>query len=311
MDPQVPSKQNPILISLGEALFDCFPDRAILGGAPLNLVVHAQQLLSSWGRGVLISRVGDDDLGRHVIRQVADRGVQTAYIQIDNQRPTGTVQVRLSPTGEPSYEILENVAWDNIQFDTALNKLCSECSCICFGTLAQRSVTNRETFHRCLSAAPQAIRVLDVNLRQHYITPKVLENSLQAADVAKLNDDELARIAELLPDCLRNVATIDDRVSALRHKFELRIVALTRGPQGTVLYSDEGRFELEPMSMPSAANADGVGAGDACCAGLVIGLLKDWPLDRTLDLANRMGAFVASQPGGTPTLPQTLVDLAV
>jgi fructokinase len=310
MDHQDPSTQPPIVVSLGEALFDCFPDRAILGGAPLNFLVHLQQLFGSRGRGVLVSRVGRDDLGRQVIEQVTERGVDARHIQLDDHRPTGTVQVSLSPTGEPSYAILENVAWDYIEWNDVLEQLSAGCAAICFGTLAQRSATNRETFAGCLAAARNAIRLLDVNLRQHFITPHVMESSLLAANVVKLNDGELSRIVELLPRYFRDAFSIDDQVNSLRNEFGVRLVALTRGEKGTVLYCEEGRFEAEPVSLPPSSNADGVGAGDACCAGLLYGLLNDWPPDLTLRLANHMGAYVASQPGGTPRLPQSLLDLA-
>jgi fructokinase len=133
---------------------------------------------------------------------------------------------------------------------------------------------------------------------------------LKAANVVKLNESELARLVEMLPHYFGDARTVYEQADALRNAFELRLLALTRGCLGTVIFSDEGRFESEPESMPLAANADGVGAGDASCAGLVYGVLMEWPLDRTLKLANRMGAYVASQPGGTPLLDQSLLDLA-
>lgn len=302
---------RPIVLSLGEALFDCFPDRAILGGAPLNLLVHLQQLLGTHGRGILVSRVGRDELGQQVLDQLAERGVETDHVQLDYHRPTGTVQVTLSPTGEPSYAILENVAWDYIEWNGELQKLSADCAAICFGTLAQRSATNRETFGHCLTAAPNAIRLLDVNLRQHFITPVVMESSLRAANIVKLNDGELSRIVKLLPHYFAKAASTDERVCVLRNEFDLRLVALTRGERGTVLYCHEGRFEDRPVSMPPAADADGVGAGDACSAGLIYGLLQKWPIENTLRLANQMGAYVASQPGGTPRIPAWLLEQAI
>jgi fructokinase len=309
MNPHVPVEKSPIVLSLGEALFDCFPDRAILGGAPLNFLVHLQQLFGAHGHGVLVSRVGRDQLGRQVIEQVAERGVDVNLIQVDDDHPTGTVHVSLSPNGEPSYTILEDVAWDHIQWNDYLEQLSSGCAAICFGTLAQRSAMNRETFRRCLAVANDSLRVLDVNLRQHFITPDVMESSLRAAKVVKLNEVELSRVVELLPHCFRNASSIDEQVQTLRDEFEVPVVALTRGEKGTVLYCQDGRFEAEPVSMPCATKADGVGAGDACCAGLVYGLLQNWPPDRILRLANHMGAYVASQPGGTPRLPPSLLDL--
>jgi fructokinase len=300
----------PTVVGIGEALFDCFPDRSILGGAPVNFVVHVHQLLGSKGRAALVSRVGNDDLGSDLRQQIERRCIATDFIQIDAERPTGQVRVTVSPNGDPAFVIRENVAWDFIAFDESLALLAKQCSAVCFGTLAQRSEISRTTIRRFLASAPHAIRLLDVNLRQHFITPQVLEASFTAANVVKLNEEELARVSELLSSSAGGAATVDEQANALLDAFDLKLLALTRGSRGTVLYTRPGRIEAEPASFPAVENADGVGAGDACSAGLMYGLLMQWPLDKTLDLANRMGAFVASQPGGTPLLPQSLIDFA-
>jgi fructokinase len=302
--------RSPIVVALGEALFDCFPDRSILGGAPVNFIVHLRQLLSTEGKCMMVSRVGNDELGRELLKQVADRAVSVDFVQIDDERPTGQVRVSFSPTGEPQYEIAENAAWDNIAPDASLEQLARSCSAVCFGTLAQRSAGSRAAIHEFLTNAPQAIRLLDVNLRQHYITPEILESSLVASNAVKLNEEELVRAAELLPRRLAGAKLIDERAMALINEFNLRVLALTRGANGTVLFVKDRRIDAEPSSFPPASNADSVGAGDACSAGLVYGLLRRWPLDRTLELANRMGAFVASQPGGTPLLHPSLLEFA-
>jgi fructokinase len=300
----------PLVVGIGEALFDCFPERAILGGAPVNFIVHLQQLLGSNGRALLVSRVGDDELGRNLRQEIGSRRICTDLVQVDGRWPTGQVRVSVSPNGDPAFEIAENVAWDYVDFDESLALLAKQCSAVCFGTLAQRSEATRATIHRFLTSAPHAIRLLDVNLRQHFITAQILESSFKAATVVKLNEEELARTSELLSSSVDIAITVDEQANALLDAFGLKLLALTRGSRGTVLYSREGRIEAEPASFPAGDNADGVGAGDACSAGLMYGLLMQWPLDRTLDLANRIGAFVASQPGGTPPLPQSLIDFA-
>lgn len=298
------------VVGLGEALFDCFPDCNILGGAPLNFTVHIQQLLGQRGHGVVVSRVGDDALGHEVIRQIQTRKIKSECVQVDSKRPTGTVQVTISPSGDPQYEISEDVAWDFIEFNDSLAELAANCNAVCFGTLAQRSQHSGNSIHQFLAAAPHAIRLLDVNLRQHYITAEILQTSLAAASAVKLNEEELARVAEVIPQSFGRASTTDDRARAMLNAFDLKLLALTRGPRGTVIYSGEGRYDTSPTQMPAAANADSVGAGDACSAGLIYGMLMQWPLEQTLDLANKMGAYVASQPGGTPLLHQSILDFA-
>jgi fructokinase len=301
----------PVVASIGEALFDCFLDRSILGGAPVNLIVHLQQLLAaSDGQGVLVSRVGEDELGNQLIEQLGSRGIPTNLIQVDPRRPTGQVQVEVSSLAETQFEIAEDVAWDYISYDDSLELLAASCSAVCFGTLAQRSAMSRATIQRFLAAATHAIRMLDVNLRQNYVTPQILESSFAAANVVKLNERELAVVSSMLPLHFGETDNVDDRAQALIQAFDLKVLALTRGAKGTVLYTEDDRLEGDPVRLPFATRADDVGAGDACCAGLVYGLLMQWPVDRTLQLANQLGAFVASQPGGTPRLPPSLINFA-
>jgi fructokinase len=308
MSSVFPGLASTAIVSVGEALFDCFPDRTILGGAPVNFIVHLQQLLGSSGHAALVSRIGHDELGGQVLRQLKNRGISTEHVQIDDRRPTGRVQVRMSKSGEPEYEIAEGVAWDFLTFDAPLTQLAKNCSAVCFGTLAQRSIASRTVIDKLLENATKAIRLLDVNLRQHYFTRQILESSFTAATVVKLNEEELVTTSASLSHWIGDAVTIDERAFGLRQAFNLDLLALTRGAQGTVLYTREGRLEAKPATFPPTENADSVGAGDACGAGLVYGLLMRWPYERTLELANRMGAFVASQPGGTPQLSQGMLD---
>jgi fructokinase len=303
-------KRGPLVVSLGEALFDCFPNRTMLGGAPVNFIVHMQQLLAvCGGESFLISRVGDDELGRQLLSEIKSCEVSTELVQVDPRHPTGQVRVEFSPLGDPKYHIAENAAWDFIDLEETAPPLAARSSAVCFGTLAQRSPISRQTIQQFVTAAPQALRVLDVNLRQHYFTPSILETSLSIANVVKLNEEELASAASLLPERFGGAESTDERAAALVQSFNLKVLALTRGARGTVLYSTGGHLEGKPVPAPITAEADNVGAGDACCAGLVYGLLLNWPLERTLELANRMGAYVASQPGGAPRLSAQLLEL--
>jgi fructokinase len=311
MTDSADEKPRPLVLALGEALFDCFPNRTLLGGAPVNFIVHMQQLLAaSGGESYLISRVGDDELGRQLIGEVSRRGVSTELVQVDPRHPTGQVRVEFSKSGDPHYQIAEDAAWDFIALEDGMRPLAARSSAVCFGTLAQRSPVSRETIQQLVAAAPQAIRVLDVNLRQHYFTPPILETSLSIANVVKLNEEELSSISSILPDHLGGAESTDERAAALVQFFSLKVLALTRGARGTVLYSSGRRLEGEPVAASITGEADDVGAGDACCAGLIYGLLQDWTWEQTLDLANRMGAYVASQPGGAPRLSGQLLKLA-
>lgn len=300
------------IVGLGEALFDVFPDRRVLGGAPLNVAVHAHQLLREvGGRGVVASRVGDDELGKELTAELHRRKMTTGYVQMDEQRPTGQVFVTFDD-GQHSFEIAKDSAWDALQFETSLAELAADCDAVCFGTLGQRNAAARASIGEFLKSAGAAVRLFDVNLRQHYFDEDVIRESCQAATALKLNDEELPVVARLLG--LEEPAETQGEATALqadrlRRAFDLEFVALTRGERGTVLFAESGRFELEPVRYLAGQSADSVGAGDACAAGLLVGQLLNWPAERQLELANRAGAFVASVAGATPDLPDEILEL--
>lgn len=305
------------IVGLGEALFDLFPSGAILGGAPLNVAFHAHQLLaSSKGRGVAASRVGQDALGRQIADELKTRGMTADYLQADPDKPTGQVYVSVDDKGQPTFEIVKDVAWDWMQFDFDLEDLSRRCDAICFGTLAQRNGQSRNTIYRALTTAARAVRMFDVNLRQQYYDRQILLRSCEMSSAVKLNDQELPIVSRQLALGVADAkpgdrATQDAAVTALMKRFpNVKLVALTRGAQGTVLYTGNARHESEPVSYPMAEKADAVGAGDACSAGLLTGMVLRLAIEKTLALANHAGAFVASQPGATPTLPDAVLRLA-
>ncbi|MEQ8848798.1 carbohydrate kinase [Botrimarina sp.] len=303
---------SPLVIGLGEALFDCFPDRTVLGGAPVNLAVHADALLRrDGGAGMPATRVGDDPLGKRFLDELTQRGVSTDAVQIDAERPTGTVQVRVDDQGQADYEFASNVAWDRLALDGSWQGLANRSSAVAFGTLAQRSYPSRETIYSFLEAAPQAIRLFDVNFRQSFYSPTVVRRSLELATAVKLNADELDEIVGLLGTQCDD--SVDARALALVDGYDLEWLALTRGADGTAVYAGGKQHVADsppPDDFQRDPDADTVGAGDACCAALLVGALHGWPIQQRIKLADRVGAFVASRAGATPELPPALIEAA-
>ena len=292
------------IVGLGEALFDVFvaDNRSVLGGAPLNVAVHAHQAASALGgEGVVVTRVGTDELGDQLLHELDRRGMATAFVQRDDAHPTGRVFVTVQE-GEPHYEIVEGVAWDQLVLNNATRELAAACQAVCFGSLAQRDPVARDAILGFVSAASQAVRMFDVNLRQAYYDEAVLRRSCELATAVKLNEHELSRVADALG--------LPADPGALRNAFDLVMVAFTRGPRGTVLFTADGRVEGEPVRYEPQPQADSVGAGDACSAGLLLGMVRGWSWQRTLDVANHLGAFVASQAGATPGLPKEILAMA-
>ncbi len=293
------------IVGLGESLFDVFPDRAILGGAPLNVAFHAHQLATSYGgRGIVASRAGVDELGLRMRRELAEQGLSTEFVQDDLRHPTGRVDITLRD-GEPQYTFLDNVAWDHLEWTPAWERLATTCDAVVFGTLGQRISVARATVRRFVETARQALRLFDVNLRVNFFDADSLRHGVAQATAVKLNDREL-------PIVLQHLGCPPGRsVDWLLSEFGatgLRYVVVTHGENGTELYAGRDGFPADGVRGPvvrfeSHPQADNVGAGDACSAGLLWSWLNDWSPEQTVAFANRLGAFVASQPGATPRLP--------
>lgn len=285
------------IIGIGEALWDLLPGGRQLGGAPANFAYHAHSL---GARARVITRVGDDDLGREIIRRLQGMGLDVGNVQVDESAPTGTVTVALSAEGVPDFTIHENVAWDRIEATPDALAVAREADAVCFGSLAQRGEISRESIQRLVAATPPvALRIFDINLRQHFYSREIIERSLGLANVLKLNDGELPALAEMLhlPGDQRR------QIAALAGRFDLRAVALTRGAQGSLLYQG-GRWS--ECGSRAVEVKDTVGAGDAFTAGLAMGLLREMDLDDIHRAASEVARHVCACEGATPPLPDSL-----
>ena len=285
------------ILAVGEVLWDLLPQGKQLGGAPANFTYHCRSLGAD---ARLVSRVGADDLGRAVEERLRELGLPTETLQRDPGAPTGTVDVVLAADGQPQYTIREGVAWDRIAADAGAMAAANRAHAVCFGSLAQRSTVSRGAIRELVAGAPAgALRVLDVNLRPPFVDREVVAASLELADVLKLNDQELPVLAGMF-----GIAG-DDRaaMAGLARRFDLAMVALTRGEGGSLLMADDGWSECPGLKVEVA---DTIGAGDAFTAALVVGRLEGRPLEEVNRHANAIAAFVCSRPGGTPTLPESL-----
>jgi fructokinase len=285
------------VVGLGEVLWDLLPGGRQLGGAPANFAYHAAAL---GARAAVVSRVGRDAVGRDLLDRLQAFGLDVAGVEIDPAAPTSTVSVALGADGQPRYVIHENVAWDRLAGSAAAHAAVARADVLCFGTLAQRAPAARAALLGLVAAArPDALRVFDVNLRQHYHAPEVIAASLARADVLKINDAELPVLAAQFG------LGGDERaqLAALAARFPLRAVAFTRGARGSVLFAGGTWSELRGETV---AVADTVGAGDSFTAALALGLVAGWTLDLVHRRAVALAAYVCTQPGGTPPLPVEL-----
>jgi fructokinase len=289
---------NTNVIGVGEVLWDLLLTGAQLGGAPANFAYHAHAL---GAEAQVITRVGKDDYGREIIRRFHAMGLPETGVQVDETAPTGTAKVELSGDGLAHFTIQENVAWDFIAVTDEAVAVARRADAICFGSLAQRCQASRHTIQYLVAATPpDALRVFDINMRQQFYSRDVVEKSFRLANVLKLNDDELPRLA----DMFRLTGSTEDQIGQLAQTFSLRLVALTRGPNGSLLYQkDNGEVRWSDCPSRPVTVVDTVGAGDSFTAALVLGLLRKMDLDKINTVANEVARYVCSQPGATPALP--------
>ena len=299
----------PIIVGLGEILWDILPSGQQLGGAPANFAYCAHLL---GNRAMIASRIGTDELGADVRNRLGLAGLGDDFLQSDSAHPTGTVTVELDPNGQPKYDITAEGAWDFMECTDAWKSLAQSADAVCFGTLAQRSPISRATILKVLEATREdTLRVFDVNLRQNFYSAEILEQSLRAANVLKINAEELAVLKHLLgvgTDFL-NEASI---CKIFLGKFDLKLVCVTHGANGSLFCDPSGIYKHSGFQVEVK---DTVGSGDGFTAGLVHGFLSGQTPDQINDLANRMGAWVASSLGAMPAVPvlgieQTLARLA-
>jgi fructokinase len=283
------------IIGIGEVLWDLLPSGMQLGGAPANFAYHAHAL---GARASVVTRVGDDGFGHALLKRLDEQGIANGTVQVDADAPTGTVTVALSENGIPNYIIHEKVAWDRLAVTASALNAIREADAICFGSLAQRSEPSRTSIQRLVSAAPaEALRVFDVNLRQKYFSGEIIEQSLRLANVLKLNDGELPVLARVFG----LTGSTRHQIEQLAQKFSLQLVALTRGPAGSLLFQN-GQWSDCP-SVPVEI-VDTVGAGDAFTAALVMGLLRKMELEEINWLADEVARYVCTCAGATPPLPK-------
>lgn len=286
-----------LIVGLGELLWDLFPDGPRFGGAPMNFACSAAGLAGDACRVLAVSAVGGDGLGQQAIAELRTRGVDTCGIQ-QVDYPTGTVDVQVDDLGHARYVFAADTAWDHLAWCESLHEIAVSCDAVCYGSLALRSATTRETALRFISTVrPEALRIFDVNLRPPHTPAERWISLLETASVVKCNEDELPALVSLL-----QLEAEDERgqLDELACRFGLRCVALTRGARGSLLRDEQGRFSESPGTRVELV--DTVGAGDAFTAALTLGLLRGLPLDELHRWADQVASFVCSRRGATPAL---------
>lgn len=289
------------IVGLGEALWDVLPEGKKLGGAPANFAYHAGQYgLSS----IAISALGEDKLGDETAAELELKGLNCLMPRVPY--PTGTVQVTLDDEGVPTYDIKENVAWDNIPFNDEVKAVAQSCRCVCFGSLAQRNVVSRQTVQAFLDATPaDCLKVFDINLRQTFYTKEVIMESMKRCNVLKINDEELVQIGRMFgyPGL-----DMSNKCWLILGKYNLDMLVLTCGVNGSYVFTP-GNVSYQPT--PKVQVADTVGAGDSFTGTFCAAILRGLSVAEAHKLAVEVSAFVCTQNGAMPAIPQSFTERAL
>ncbi len=278
------------ITSIGEILFDIYPNHKRLGGAPLNFIYHIKKLT---GNGNIISRVGKDVLGNKVLSELKQAGLSTEFIQQDHLHPTGMALVSLDNNGVPTFKIEPECAYDFIESnDENENLINTETDCLYFGTLAQRSVVSRNTIQSYFKHGLKYFA--DINLRQDFYNEEILEATLKTADFIKLNYDEM----HVLNDLFVHIEYSTEQVALeLMEKYELNMIAVTRGENGSSIFENGKRYDY---SSTDNKVVDTTGAGDAFAAILCFGYLSGLEIPYINKLANDFAYDICQIEGALP-----------
>ena len=292
--------QKRYVVGLGEVLWDVLPEGKKLGGAPANFAYHAGQFLGN-NNTIAISALGEDRLADETIEALREHGLNDLLPRVPY--PTGTVQVTLDEQGIPTYDIKENVAWDNIPFDSDIQQIARNCRAVCFGSLAQRNVVSRETIHKFLDATPDdCLKIFDINLRQQFYTKEIIKESIQRCNILKINDEELVLIGRMFgyPGL-----DIENKCWLILGKYNLDMLVLTCGTNGSYVFTPGQKSFQET---PKVKVADTVGAGDSFTGSFCAAILNGKPVAEAHKKAVAVSAFVCTQNGAMPILPPELLD---
>ena len=287
------------VVGLGEVLWDVLPEGKKLGGAPANFAYHAGQFLGM-DKTIAISALGEDALAEETIEALKEHKLN--YLLPRVKYPTGTVQVTLSEDGIPAYEIMENVAWDNIPYTPEMAEIARNCRAVCFGSLAQRYVTSWATIRQFLDDTPaDCLKIFDINLRQQFYSKDVIEESFKRCNILKINDEELVVIKRMYGYDDLDMRGICEKILA---DYKLKMLVLTCGTNGSYVFAP-GLTSFQET--PKVTVADTVGAGDSFTGSFCAAILNGKPMEEAHKRAVQVSAYVCTQNGAMPNYPDELL----
>ncbi|SDI85854.1 fructokinase [Chryseobacterium taeanense] len=282
--------KQPYIVCFGEVLWDVFPEGKRAGGAPFNVAYNVHKMGFD---AKVLSKIGKDDLGQKLIQQISNWGISTEYIQIDECYPTSTVIAKIDEHNEATYEIINNVAWDHIEFNPNHNELITNAEAFVFGSLSSRNEETKNTLFRLLEMAK--LKVFDVNLRPPFIDIELIKTLLLKSDIVKINKLELHQIIDFIGEKFN---TEEQAVKLIQNHFDIGEVILTKGSEGAIYFVQDQHYAFPALPI---SIADTVGSGDSFLSGFISKRIqKGTTPEEILREAIALGAFITSKSGACP-----------
>lgn len=279
------------IVAFGEVVWDILPDGKVLGGTPSNIVFRCNSFGES---GFLLSRVGDDELGHAALNRLEELGISVYDVQIDNEFPTGTVNIEFDDKNEPIYKITPDVAFDHIEFSTEALKLARKADCIFYGLLPQRFGISKNTIRELIKESPGSIKFFDLKLFKHFFNLEVIDNLLRSSDIVRIKEKEIDFLTEKLE---LEPGDLNSFGKQLVEKYKIDLVIITRGQNGVFAWhKKEGEFHDAGFEIEMK---DNIGSGMALAAGFLHYYLNGKPIQDALNFGNAAGALNATRKGAT------------
>ena len=279
------------IVAFGEVVWDVLPNEKILGGTPSNMVFRCNSFKEE---GFLLSRVGDDELGKAALIRLNELGISDDNVQIDFEFPTGTVNISLNENNEASFHVTPDVAFDHIEFSSEALKLARNADCLFYGLLPQRFGISKNTLRELINESPDSVRFLDLKLFHHFFNVKVVEYLLECSHIIRIKEKEIEFLGRELGIESDNIETFCSR---LIKRYKIDVVLITRGDAGVFAYDKkEGAFYDSGYRIQIE---DNIGSGIAFCAGFLVYYLNGKSILDSLKFGNAAGAVNTTKRGAT------------
>ena len=279
------------IVAFGEVVWDILPNDKILGGTPTNMVFRCNSFKEE---GFLLSRVGDDELGKAALLRLIELGISDEDVQIDFEFPTGTVNISLNENNEANFHVTPDVAFDHIEFSAEALKLARNADCLFYGLLPQRFGISKNTLRELINESPDSVHFLDLKLFHHFFNVKVVEYLLECSHIVRIKEKEIEFLGRELGINHDNIETF---CSLLIKRYKINVVLITRGDAGVFAFDKRERAFYD--SGYQIKVEDNIGSGIAFCAGFLHYYLNGKSIQDSLNFGNAAGALNTTKRGAT------------